>query len=135
MSKSVRNHHVEKLEYIVQGKLFWCASIGVFQTKASFRLGMGRKSGGNAYKNPVDSYRKQLGKNEENKTSMGPRCRGSRHKPTSQREIARSRKAPKNWWSLAVWSVGLLLIVGGVFALVTFEAGKYMLGRLFHGST
>lgn len=91
---------------------------------------MGRKSGGNAFKNPVDSYRKQLGRNEENQTSMGPRSRGSRHRPTSQRELARARKPPKNWKSLAVWSAILLLVVGAVFAMVTVEAGKYVYGLL-----
>ncbi len=95
---------------------------------------MGRKSGVNVEKNPVGSYRKQLGRNEENQTSTGPRCRGSRHRPTSQRELARARKPHKNWKSITVWIVLLLLLVGGVFALVTVEAGRYLYGRLFAGS-
>lgn len=92
---------------------------------------MGRTSSscGNVYKNPVDSYRKQLGRNEEHQTSMGPRSRGSRHKPTSQRELARARKPPKNWRSIMVWSVVLLVVVGSVFVLVMVDAGKYLLDK------
>lgn len=92
---------------------------------------MGRKSSGNAFKNPVDSYRKQLGRNEENKTTMAPRARGSRHRPTSQRELARARKPHKNWKSIMVCSVILLVIVGAIFVLVTMEVGKYVYGLVY----
>jgi hypothetical protein len=101
---------------------------------------MGKKQGaggasGNAYKNPIDSYRKQLGRNEEHKTSMAPRSRGSRHRPTSQRELARARRPPKNWKSIMAWSMILLLIVGSVFALVAVEAGKYIHGLMFRDNS
>ena len=97
---------------------------------------MGRKSGerGNAYKNPVEGYRKRLGKNEANPTSMGHRMRGSRHKPSSQRELAKARRLPKNWKSIVVWGLVLLAIVGGLFAVMTLEAGKYALSYIFYGS-
>lgn len=95
---------------------------------------MGRKSSGNAFKNPVDSYRKQLGRNEENQTKMGPRCRGSKHKPSSQRELARARKPPKNWKSIMVWCVILLSIVGAVFVLVMVDAGKYLFAKYVYGA-
>lgn len=94
----------------------------------------GRKPSGNAFKNPVDSYRKQLGRNEEHQTTMGPRSRGSKHRPTSQRELARARKPPKNWKSIMVWSVVLLVVVGAVFAVVMVDAGKYLFSKYVYGA-
>ena len=95
---------------------------------------MGRRSGerGNAYRNPVDNYRKRLGRNEANPTSMAPRLRGSRHKPKSQRELTRAGRLPNNFKSIVLWCVVLLMVVGGVFALVTLEAGTYAYRYLFH---
>ena len=92
---------------------------------------MGRKSGaiGNAYKNPVDNYRKQLGRNEE-RSSLYHRPKGGRKlgKPLSGRELARSKLFPKNWKSMIVYLVLFVGIMLSVYVLVVVEAGKYLYG-------
>lgn len=86
---------------------------------------MGKKSSsGNNYRNPVDSYRKQLGKNEERKYTMAPRSRGNKSRPLSGRELARARSASKNWSSIVKYVVLLLALIGVLYLLAVLEAGR-----------
>lgn len=88
---------------------------------------MGRKSSaaGNAYRNPVENYRKQLGKNEERKSGLRPRSRGSRHKP-SQKELAKSRTIPKSLKSLAVYLALFLVVMVVAYCFVMVGAGSFV---------
>ena len=89
---------------------------------------MGKKGvgSGNAYKNPVDNYRKKLGRNEERR--LKPKFRS---KPVSQRELERSRQLHKNWKSIFFYVVLLLLLMGMVYVFVLLEAGRLLAGVMF----
>ena len=93
---------------------------------------MGRKSGsvGNAYKNPVDHYRKQLGRNEERPVVYKPRTRLSKPKHLSPRELARSKLIPRSWKTMTVYLVLFVGFMAAVYVFMALEAGNYLYGLL-----
>ena len=103
--------------------------VGVTGAWPLFFRGMGKKSGGtgNAYRNPVDSYRKQLGRNEEKSITMRPRGGRGRSSAGGQRES--SKQGPMTWKMVLVCLV-VLLVVGSVCGLLLVEASRYLYSLL-----
>ena len=93
---------------------------------------MGRTSSsvGSAYKNPVDSYRKQLGRNEERRTTLTRRKRKKRASESEYRSISLSKKD----WNKLMFFVVLVALFGLGYALVWAGAGGIILGLFYDDS-
>lgn len=94
---------------------------------------MGRKSSqtGQAYRNPVEHYRKQLGRNEERPAAFRPRwSRSTKQRHLSPRELARSKLLPRNWKVMLVYLALFVAIMAALYLLVMVEAGSYLYALL-----
>lgn len=95
---------------------------------------MGKKSSaaGNAYRNPVENYRKQLGKNEVHQELSNPRSRARKSRGMNHRDwMAKSKQSSKNWKNAAGYFVLLLIVMGIVYVFTVMGAGNFLSGLLY----
>ncbi len=90
---------------------------------------MGRTSSaiGNVYKNPVDNYRKQLGRNEERRTTLTRRKRKKRASESEYKTISLS----KNDWNKVTFFLVLITLIVMVYALVWAGAGGVIYNLIY----
>ena len=101
----------------------WCALKRVLEVK----MGRTSSSVGNVYKNPVDSYRKQLGRNEERRTTLTRRKRKKRASESEYRTLSLS----KNDWNKLMYFLILVALIAVGYALVWAGAGGIIYSLIY----